>query len=274
MSTVVLLENFKRHFNVNADIGDIKFKKFNVEPYHPLEQDRQFGEKKCLLYHSDFVAFNVEISLKILSFTYESHAEVLKLEINVHNELLSREMAPCKNFLQRKRNMNLVFEVLIKYAKFFEMRRIICRTVLQKQANVITVADDKGVVVKFFNEDFSARYLEFTWTITWNVDNYEVSDFIEFYCNYLVLKRQSGDKIKEKLEMLVRPDVDFHSKFKLWRLLVQDLYGCESSLQKPRVTTPVSDVMEILDSDSDESLIEIDRNIYAGPINDEILVIE
>jgi hypothetical protein len=200
MSADTAIEEFKKTFHINTDVSDVNFRKLNVEPYNSLEQNHQFGEKICLLYQIELIVFNIEIHLRILSFKYvrlcnvfklfcnisfqEDHVEVLKLEIKVLNDLLAREIAACKNFLQRKRVMNLTFEVLIKFAQLFEMRRLICQTVFRKQTNVTTITDDTGIIVKCCSDDRKVKYLELNWTISWNVEQYEVSDFIEFYFNY------------------------------------------------------------------------------------------
>lgn len=200
MSADTAIEEFKKTFHINTDVSDVNFRKLNVEPYNSLEQNHQFGEKICLLYQIELIVFNIEIHLRILSFKYvrlcnvfklfcnisfqEDHVEVLKLEIKVLNDLLAREIAACKNFLQRKRVMNLTFEVLIKFAQLFEMRRLICQTVFRKQTNLTTITDDTGIIVKCCSDDRKVKYLELNWTISWNVEQYEVSDFIEFYFNY------------------------------------------------------------------------------------------
>jgi serine phosphatase RsbU (regulator of sigma subunit) len=173
MSADTAIEEFKKTFHINTDVSDVNFRKLNVEPYNSLEQNHQFGEKICLLYQIELIVFNIEIHLRILSFKYEDHVEVLKLEIKVLNDLLAREIAACKNFLQRKRVMNLTFEVLIKFAQLFEMRRLICQTVFRKQTNVTTITDDTGIIVKCCSDDRKVKYLELNWTISWNVEQYE-----------------------------------------------------------------------------------------------------
>jgi hypothetical protein len=275
MSADTAIEEFKKTFHINTDVSDVNFRKLNVEPYNSLEQNHQFGEKICLLYQIELIVFNIEIHLRILSFKYEDHVEVLKLEIKVLNDLLAREIAACKNFLQRKRVMNLTFEVLIKFAQLFEMRRLICQTVFRKQTNVTTITDDTGIIVKCCSDDRKVKYLELNWTISWNVEQYEVSDFIEFYFNYSVLKQDDADKIKQKLSILVEPTFDFHPKLKLWKLLMEDLYGCGPRRRTYRkINVKTIDVLEIFDSDSDDSVIEIDETYRQEPVGDEILVIE
>ncbi|KAJ3638414.1 hypothetical protein MTP99_001780 [Tenebrio molitor] len=274
MSADTAIEEFKKTFHINTDVSDVNFRKLNVEPYNSLEQNHQFGEKICLLYQIELIVFNIEIHLRILSFKYEDHVEVLKLEIKVLNDLLAREIAACKNFLQRKRVMNLTFEVLIKFAQLFEMRRLICQTVFRKQTNVTTITDDTGIIVKCCSDDRKVKYLELNWTISWNVEQYEVSDFIEFYFNYSVLKQDDADKIKQKLSILVEPTFDFHPKLKLWKLLMEDLYGCGPRRRTYRkINVKTIDVLEIFDSDSDDSVIEIETYRQES-VGDEILVIE
>ena len=45
MCASATIEAFKQDFNINTDISDINFRKFNVEPYDALPQNHQFGEK-------------------------------------------------------------------------------------------------------------------------------------------------------------------------------------------------------------------------------------
>ncbi|KYB26298.1 uncharacterized protein LOC103313636 [Tribolium castaneum] len=244
----VAIDLFKSTFSINTNTSDIKFLRVQEEPYNTLEQKHEFGEKVCVLHTVSLSIFNIEVNLRILCFKYDDHVEVLKLEINVPNDSFSREVAPCKNFLQRKRNMNLTFELLIKFAKLFEMRRLICWTVFKKYPLIIVTENEAGIAVKCYTANFNRNLLDFNWTINWIVEECEVSDFIEFYLNNSVLSKRRRGKVREKLEVIVQPHIDFHTKLKLWKSVLENLYS--------RPSAPTTDILEI-SSDEDDSVIEI-----------------
>ncbi|XP_044265593.1 uncharacterized protein LOC123011933 [Tribolium madens] len=241
------IDLFKTTFSINTNTSDIKFLRFQEEPYNTVEQKHEFGEKICVVHTVSLSIFNIEVNLRLLYFKYDDHVEVLKLEINIPNNTFSSEIASCKNFLQRKRNMNLTFEVLIKFAKLFEMRRLICWTVFKKYPLIEVTENETGIAVKCFTANFNRNLLDFNWTINWIVEEYEVSDFIEFYLNNSVLSKSRRGKIKEKLEVIVQPNIDFHTKLKMWKSVMQNLYSSPS--------TPTIDILEI--SSDEDSVIEI-----------------
>jgi hypothetical protein len=56
---------------------------------------------------------------------------------------------------------------------------------------------------------------------------------------------------------------------------MEDLYGCGPRRRTYRkINVKTIDVLEIFDSDSDDSVIEIDETYRQEPVGDEILVIE
>lgn len=90
-----------------------------------------------------------------------------------------REIASCKNFLQRKRSINLTLKVLLKFAQLFEMRRLICCSVFKKRSAIQIHETEEGMNIKCFSYSGSLL-LRVNWTFSWEIEKYEVLDYIEF----------------------------------------------------------------------------------------------
>ena len=73
---------------------------------------------------------------------------------------------------------------------------------------------------------------------------------------------------------MVEPSVDFHPKLKLWKSVMNDLYGYIPEDQNSTVLTESTDVLEISDSDSDVSVVELESNVCNQANSDEIMVID
>lgn len=193
---------------------------------------------------------------------------MLKLEITICNALLQTEIKSCCNFLQRKRNLNLTFDILIKSTRLFEIRRLICESLLKKEQRVkIENSETGGLYIELFDNKLQKKYLEMHWTIAWSVDFYEISDLVEFFCN----KSDLGEKypkLKGYLHTLTEAQFDFHLKLKIWKQILQELYG---KIRWSSQYSKSKEILEISDSDDDKSIMEVNNSTNE---NDEIVVIE
>ncbi|KAJ8973912.1 hypothetical protein NQ317_000457 [Molorchus minor] len=213
-------DKLKLDFNISADLSDVVFTKGDIKKYNENVSD-VFGEKLCLVYTTEFKIYNVHFSIKMLSFIYAKSNEILKLDINLNDPHLEKEMAACRNFLQRHRNLNATFATLTQFAKFNEMRRLVGAIVLCKEPKfVLSKKPDGGVNIKYL-DNLSKVLIDIHWTIDWNLKDSSVVDIIEVYYNNFDLPNASD--IREKLTRLTHPSLDFHPKLKLWKLLLDDL---------------------------------------------------
>ncbi|KAJ8936632.1 hypothetical protein NQ314_012248 [Rhamnusium bicolor] len=247
----------KLDFNINVDLTDIVFTNGNINKYNE-NSNNVFGEKLCLIYTFDFTIYNVQFSMKILAFAYEKSSEILKLDIDLGNKHIEKEIAACRNFLQRHRNLNATFSTLIQFAKFVETRRLISAIVIAKEPKVVfSKYEDGGLVVKYL-DNLSNVLIGICWSINWNLKESMVVDVIEVYYNNFVLP--NANDIKYRLTSLTHPTLDFHTKLKLWKLLMNDLRkNTKSTIQavititEPKPVSEADSVLVISDNDEDNN---------------------
>ncbi|CAH0551378.1 unnamed protein product [Brassicogethes aeneus] len=253
-TNIVFVNKLKEDFNINVSLTDVVFTKTRIELYNNNENKHSsFGEKLCLLYLADFTIYNIQFSIKILTFNYDNSNEVLKLDITIPDKWLEKEMASCRNFLQRNRNLNLTFNVLTEFAKFLEARRLICEVVFTKEPRVNITRDEQGGIKVKCLDILSNMYFGTYWRIEWNLKNFSVIDMIEFY--YTNFDNRGG--IKEKMEKLTHPSLDFHNKLKVWKALMSEIqkYTKEKLMVLRSVMirkNPSDDVLIISDTEDEE----------------------
>ncbi|XP_049819255.1 uncharacterized protein LOC109609342 [Aethina tumida] len=213
-STSLFVNKLKQDFNINVNLSDVIFTKTNIDLYNNNEnRSTSFGEKLCLLYIADCTVFNMQFSMKILTFNYDKSNEVLKLDINIHDKWIEKELASCRNFLQRNRNLNLTFSILTEFAKYIEARRLICDVVFMKEPRVTLTKDEQGGLKIKCLDMFSKIYFATYWRIEWNLKDYSIKDFIEFYYTNF----DNPSTIKTIMENIIQPSQEFQTKLKLWK---------------------------------------------------------
>ncbi|KAJ8963455.1 hypothetical protein NQ318_018937 [Aromia moschata] len=236
---------FKSDFNINVDLSDVVFTKGDIRKYND-NTNNVFGEKLCLVYTTEFTIYNVQFSMKVLTFTYEKSYEILKLDINLNNPYIEKEMAACRNFLQRHRNLNATFVTLIQFAKFVEMRRLLSAVVLDKEPKIVLSKKEEGGLNVKYLDNLSKVLIDIHWRIDWSLKESMVVDVIEVYYNNFVLP--NGNDIKQKLTSLTHPSLDFHTKLKLWKLLVDDLRKNTRNTVKAVIT--ITEAQRLSEADS------------------------
>lgn len=107
----------------------------------------------------------------------------MKLDIDLPNKNIEKEIAACRNFLQRHRNLNATFSTLIQFAKFVETRRLISAIVISKEPKVVLSRhEDGGVTIKYL-DNLSNVLICIYWRIAWSLKDSVVVDVIEVYYN-------------------------------------------------------------------------------------------
>lgn len=82
-STSLFVNKLKQDFNINVNLSDVIFTKTNIDLYNNNEnRSTSFGEKLCLLYIADCTVFNMQFSMKILTFNYVSINTLFNIIIN------------------------------------------------------------------------------------------------------------------------------------------------------------------------------------------------
>ncbi|KAJ8924116.1 hypothetical protein NQ315_006898 [Exocentrus adspersus] len=255
-----LANKLKLDFNLNADISEVVFVKGSIKKYNEVTANSVFGEKGCLLYVVDILIYNVHFALKILTFAYENSSEILKLEIEVPDKNLEKEIAACRNFQQRHRNLNGTFLMLIQFAKLVETRRLIFHIVVSKEPKAsLSAHEDGGFMIKYMDNSSNVM-IHINWRIAWSMKDSLIVDMIEVYYNNFMAP--NGNDIKENLTRLTHPCLDFHTKLKLWKLLMFDLrkYAC-STIQAVITIRETQTVSEA------DSVLVISDNEEAGSSN-------
>ncbi|KAG5872460.1 hypothetical protein JTB14_024041 [Gonioctena quinquepunctata] len=260
-------EKLKQDFDITENLSDIKFTRFITTPYQNDTKKAVFGEKQSILYSAEFTTFNIDYSLRIFCFAYEKFHEILKLDISLCDKMVEKEIVPCRNFLQRQRKLNTTFRALIEFSKFFEARRLITDIVLSKEAKLILTTDEEGSLLIQYSSDLAKIIqIQIRWKIEWNIKECLFSDVIEVYYKDFDLPTTSA--VKEKLEMLTHPSLDFHTKLKLWRLLMDHLHKSEEYVIRTLAQSSCDSRFEaeniLVISDSDEDTNQADSDTFTS----------
>ncbi|XP_028131998.1 uncharacterized protein LOC114327528 [Diabrotica virgifera virgifera] len=253
------IDKLKKDFGVTEDLSEIQFIQIVKENYKNAVQENAFGEKLCTLYTIHFRIYNLEYSMKILVFIYETSCEVLKLDLRLQEPDAELEITQCKNFLQRHRNLNATFVALKKFSRFYESRRLIKNIVLKKEPRITFHKNDEGAMCIKYNCVSPDIYIEICWKIEWTLKDCDISDMIEVYYNNFNLP--NSEFIKQQLEVLTHNALDFHIKLRLWKQLLSDLSKHTRYLQ---ATVIISDepsdqaenILVISDSEDDRNQTE------------------
>ncbi|CAH2010439.1 unnamed protein product [Acanthoscelides obtectus] len=179
----------------------------------------------------------------------EKRNEILKLDIEVPDKEVEKEIARTRNYLKRYRNLNEAIRLLIQTSKFLETRRLITDILFNKEPCItLSRLDDGGLCVQYLKEtDSLCVKILVGWRIDRDMNTNTIIDVIEVFYNNFNLPNASV--IKNILTSLTHPTLDFHKKLKLWKLLIGCLQGKQTSLartQSRRVVRSTSDADNII----------------------------
>ncbi|VEN35921.1 unnamed protein product [Callosobruchus maculatus] len=250
MDHTAFLEKLKANFDITTNLRDVLFKECSIKKYSDINEN-VFGEKLFLLYTCDISIYNVSFLIKILSFNYVKKNEILKLDIEVPDKQVEKEVARTRNYLKRYRNLNETLRLLIQTSKFLETRRLVTEILFSKEPWIsLSRLDDGALCIQYLEEtdDLSIKIIV-GWRIDRDLKSNAVIDVIEVYYNNFNLP--NAPVIKDILTSLTHPSLDFHEKLKLWKSLIVNLQDKRtrrmpsSSLQ---ITSDTDNVILISDS--------------------------
>nr|CAH7767579.1 unnamed protein product [Callosobruchus chinensis] len=245
-------------------------KKCNIKKYSDINEN-VFGEKHFLLYTCDISIYNVSFLIKILSFNYVKKNEILKLDIEVPDKQVEKEVARTRNYLKRYRNLNETLRLLIQTSKFLETRRLITEILFSKESCISLSRLDDGALSIQYSEEIDEVSIKIIvgWRIDRDLNSNAVIDVIEVYYNNFNLP--NAPVIKDILTSLTHPSLGFHEKLKLWKSLIgnlQDKQARRMSSSALQSTQDPDNVILISDSTVTKDLlatsIEVDSVISSG----------
>ncbi|CAG9863841.1 unnamed protein product [Phyllotreta striolata] len=250
------IAQLKKDFTIFEDLSEVKFTLIKKENYKNQDHYNAFGEKLCTVYKLNFNVFNVFYCMKLLVFFYDNSCEILKLELQVQDADIEKEIIVCRNRLQRHRNVNFTFLMLKKVSRFIETRRLISEIIFKKEPRVNFQKSTDGTLEIKYKNDSPDIFISFGWKIEWDIKNCDVVDVIEVYYNNFEIPNMNY--IKELLVSLTHPTLEFSVKLKFWRQLFESLGEYDNRLQPPVVISDneqEDNVLVISDSEDDR-----DRN--------------
>ncbi|XP_030759519.1 uncharacterized protein LOC115884938 [Sitophilus oryzae] len=235
--------------------NELTFLNFDISRYQQSHSQSVFGEKQSLSYMFHFITYNVKYTVKLLVFQYDDKMEVLKLDIEPQNWTSKKELEYCCNYLKRRRNLKLMFEVLIQFSRNIEARRLICDIILKKN-NFVTIQQNKdgGIIIVYCDITTQIKFGIF-WSIVCT-PKLGVTDMIEVY--YKSAECLNHSSVKQKLIRLTQTNLNFTTKYHLLRDLFQELsfYNSHNS-EKMTLQNSISDTMtfEIMDASEAEGVV-------------------
>ncbi|KAF7278545.1 uncharacterized protein LOC143195831 [Rhynchophorus ferrugineus] len=256
------LKKFDLNLDQNSD--ELKFLNFDVSRYQQSHTKSVFGEKQSLSYMFHFTTYNLEYIVKLLAFQYDNKMETLKLDIEPLNIDTKKELEYCCNYLKRRRNLNQMFITIIQFSRFIEARRLICDVILKK-CNKVTISSNKdgGIIIVYSNELMQIKF-GIMWSIIYNSVQ-EITDVVEVY--YKNVECPNKDSIKHKLIKITHPNLNFTTKYHLWKELFRDLEKDTRQKEIPSTYSPApsgSLNVEIMDTSEATGIVLVSDSEDSG----------
>lgn len=115
----------------------------------------------------------------------EGSRSISKLQIKLENQVFRNEFAPCINYLQRKKDLELAFLILYNYDNMVYDRLVIFDQILFTHRDSIEIKESEeggfSIICGPPNKDF--KYFQAGWAVGWNYRSLDVFDNIDFLLN-------------------------------------------------------------------------------------------